>query len=758
MESVNLGLLEAERLERRRRREGRTSSRQQPPSASTIPAAEKTRTDDFAPQRSERGFVAPSGNAVAAGLAAAGYGQGWLDGSAHMLQSPADAGRPPSGALSTLGRGREGSSVAGDSPADSGMSLRERYIHRELDEDEVASRRARREEARRASAARKRKTAAAPAATSGAPAAAVQARVAPTDISASDDGSTATTAAVLTSRERARGGGAASGGIPSRAVSRAPAPAAPASAAYSPLATSPVEDKKMRRSARGRPPSGAPSMAAAPAWGGSGKDLVLGLRTKPPGRAAEPAAPTSSRARQRAAALEEEMELLTADEEALDLSAFGPARLSFGGESHPGSESMMSSGEHGRDIAQLRGYEGGGVGQQQWREAEGEAEEGEEGGSAWGSGLERYEPGPVIPAPRAGNKDGGALKFVRPVRVEVTNHAEAPAADMRLVATGDSPKTDKAPAAGRSEDGDTDEAASGALMSRVAKANALLMGAEAGKAAVAVEPPGLADTYNRVAFLSQPGPREGMMQLYIRRSKGLYGQYPSFELYTQQGDSFLLAARRRKKTKSSYYIISLDPKELTRSSESVHAKLRSNYVGTEYVAYDIGGKHSDLGSHSSDRDSEDDAGGELVAVRYKQTVVSKGGGPRCMSVVLPAPGAMGPRDQRRLVEQYKAAKAGEAGGKRRGGVCVLRNLKPVWDDAIKGYSLDFGGRVTESSVKNFQLARLQPGSAEPEGPVLCQFGRTGHDTFALDYAHPLSVEQAFMVALSSIDNKLCYSM
>jgi hypothetical protein len=78
------------------------------------------------------------------------------------------------------------------------------------------------------------------------------------------------------------------------------------------------------------------------------------------------------------------------------------------------------------------------------------------------------------------------------------------------------------------------------------------------------------------------------MQLYIRRSKGAYGQYPSFELYTQQGDSFLLAARRRKKSTSSYYVVSRVRGDLSRSSDNFHAKLCSNYVGTEFVAHDVG--------------------------------------------------------------------------------------------------------------------------------------------------------------------------
>jgi hypothetical protein len=41
--------------------------------------------------------------------------------------------------------------------------------------------------------------------------------------------------------------------------------------------------------------------------------------------------------------------------------------------------------------------------------------------------------------------------------------------------------------------------------------------------------------------------------------------------------------------------------------------------------------------------------------------------------------------------------------RRYGSVLLLRNKKPAWDPALRASVLDFQGRVTESSVKNFQL-------------------------------------------------------
>ena len=58
----------------------------------------------------------------------------------------------------------------------------------------------------------------------------------------------------------------------------------------------------------------------------------------------------------------------------------------------------------------------------------------------------------------------------------------------------------------------------------------------------------------------------------------------------------------------------------------------------------------------------------------------------------------------------------------------LRNKAPRWHDAYQCWCLDFGGRVTQASVKNFQLV------AQGSSRVLMQFGRTSHkDIFVMDY-------------------------
>jgi tubby-related protein 1 len=79
-----------------------------------------------------------------------------------------------------------------------------------------------------------------------------------------------------------------------------------------------------------------------------------------------------------------------------------------------------------------------------------------------------------------------------------------------------------------------------------------------------------------------------MVQCYVKREKDSTGIYPEFKLYLQDGDRFLLTARRRKKSKTSNFLISLESDDLARNGGAYFGKLRGNYVGTEYVLYNNG--------------------------------------------------------------------------------------------------------------------------------------------------------------------------
>jgi len=96
---------------------------------------------------------------------------------------------------------------------------------------------------------------------------------------------------------------------------------------------------------------------------------------------------------------------------------------------------------------------------------------------------------------------------------------------------------------------------------------------------------------------------------------------------------------------------------------------------------------------------------------------------------------------------------------RRPGTTVLRNKAPRWHEHLQCWCLNFHGRVTVASVKNFQLVATADlghpdNSVGDEETVLLQFGKVDSDIFTMDYRQPLSAFQAFAICLSSFGTKL----
>lgn len=118
------------------------------------------------------------------------------------------------------------------------------------------------------------------------------------------------------------------------------------------------------------------------------------------------------------------------------------------------------------------------------------------------------------------------------------------------------------------------------------------------------------------------------------------------------------------------------------------------------------------------------------------------------------------------------------------GLKILKNALPTWDPHAKGlwegvtyhtqlipylygydaylslslghagYVLDMTPRICIPSVKNFQMKEILDNEKEPLGGVLMEFGKSGASTFALECKAPLSILQAFTVAIAMVDSSL----
>lgn len=79
----------------------------------------------------------------------------------------------------------------------------------------------------------------------------------------------------------------------------------------------------------------------------------------------------------------------------------------------------------------------------------------------------------------------------------------------------------------------------------------------------------------------------------------------------------------------------------------------------------------------------------------------------------------------------------------------LHNKTPIWNEETQSYVLNFHGRVTQASVKNFQIVH-----ANDIDYIVMQFGRIDQDVFTCDFNYPMCALQAFGIALSSFDGKI----
>ncbi|XP_074581428.1 tubby-like F-box protein 5 [Curcuma longa] len=304
-----------------------------------------------------------------------------------------------------------------------------------------------------------------------------------------------------------------------------------------------------------------------------------------------------------------------------------------------------------------------------------------------------------------------------------------------------------------------------------------------------VKPP---EQCGRITFpisLKQPAPRDHPIQCFIRRVRststfGLYlGLSPSLQV---QNDKLLLAARKIRRATSVDFVISLTADEFSRASSSYIGKVRSNFLGTKFTVYDSQPPYNAAASSSSSsnrrRINSKQVSPRLTAGNYNVATISyelnvlRTRGPRriqCAMHSIPASSVEeggsvpAPSSFIHTINDQPTFDVPIVNDKDLADSCappppppqlVLKNKAPRWHEQLQCWCLNFRGRVTVASVKNFQLVAAVDSSsnitlAQQERVVILQFGKIGKDIFTMDYRYPLSAFQAFAICLTSFDTK-----
>ncbi|XP_054554123.1 tubby-related protein 1 [Talpa occidentalis] len=295
----------------------------------------------------------------------------------------------------------------------------------------------------------------------------------------------------------------------------------------------------------------------------------------------------------------------------------------------------------------------------------------------------------------------------------------------------------------KKEEDEEGELAAGVTKNSNQKGKAKGKGKKVGKEDRVTSPP--VEVGEPQEFVLQPAPQGRTVRCRLTRDKkGIdRGLYPSYFLHLDtEKKVFLLAGRKRKRSKTANYLISSDPTNLSRGGENFIGKLRSNLLGNRFTVFDNGQNPkrrggADVGSLRQ----------ELAAVIYETNVLGFRG-PRRMTVIIPGMNA----DNQTVPIRPRNARDGllvRWQNKTLENLIELHNKPPVWNEDSGSYTLNFQGRVTQASVKNFQIVH-----ADDPDYIVLQFGRVADDAFTLDYRYPLCALQAFAIALSSFDGKL----
>jgi hypothetical protein len=219
--------------------------------------------------------------------------------------------------------------------------------------------------------------------------------------------------------------------------------------------------------------------------------------------------------------------------------------------------------------------------------------------------------------------------------------------------------------------------------------------------------------------------------------------YPTYSLYLEDKNKLLMVAKKMSfNSTSNYHLFDMSRGSVHKSSSKM-TKKSGNYLGKLRAADSNRSEYTIVTASTAERK-------EIGAIVFDRNglvnQLKEGCQPRKMYVKVPEVSS----ENHTPIEHSVTTSIGK---KQISMIDLLKLSDPHFIYSSKdpvfergNYRLNFGGRVTMASVKNFQLAA----PAEPDN-IICQFGKVADDKFHLDYKAPLNAFQAFCLALCHFD-------
>ena len=244
-------------------------------------------------------------------------------------------------------------------------------------------------------------------------------------------------------------------------------------------------------------------------------------------------------------------------------------------------------------------------------------------------------------------------------------------------------------------------------------------------------------------FLKTTVSKGQILQFTIKRHVAKLGlSHPQYDLHLN-GNPTIVCSAFKESMLSTNYSIFLYQNEQPQAPTNQVGQVISNFTGSQFMLYAGSRKNNKL---------EEEAIGQVTDQRitgtahYDQTfsISSK---PRALDLYIPRPTEsytvneqMQSIDLRQLYE-----------GPNRVNYIKLVNRQPKWDEIRKAYVLDFKGKASVKSPKNFILIDSELPEHQPDVMLL---GKCADNEFNLDVSYPLNPLQAFEVAITAMAFKM----